>query len=139
MIPSWWWRTSHGTCAWAKRRWTRRSRARRQISLAVLGCTATLLLAFLPLLFLPEGAGAFTRSLPVAVLLTVTASLFVSLTIIPFIASRVLKEEPHADGNWLLRTADERHPRALSPAAAPGAGPPAGHLPGSRWRCSRSR
>jgi len=76
----------------------------RQISLAVLGCTATLMLAFLPLLFLPEGAGAFTRSLPVAVLLTVTASLFVSLTIIPFIASRVLKEEPHADGNWLLRT-----------------------------------
>ncbi len=76
----------------------------RQISLAVLGCTATLLLAFLPLLFLPEGAGAFTRSLPVAVLLTVTASLFVSLTIIPFVASRVLKEEKHADGNWLLRT-----------------------------------
>ncbi|MBP6724560.1 MAG: efflux RND transporter permease subunit, partial [Halioglobus sp.] len=29
----------------------------RQISLAVVGCTATLLLAFLPLLFLPEGAG----------------------------------------------------------------------------------
>jgi len=76
----------------------------KQISLAVLGCTATLLLAFLPLLFLPEGAGAFTRSLPVAVLLTVTASLFVSLTIIPFVASRVLKEEKHADGNWLLRT-----------------------------------
>jgi len=76
----------------------------RQISLAVVGCTATLLLAFLPLLFLPEGAGAFTRSLPAAVLFTVIASLFVSLTIIPFIASRVLKEQPHAEGNWLLRT-----------------------------------
>ena len=76
----------------------------KQISLAVLGCTATLMLAFLPLLFLPEGAGAFTRSLPVAVLLTVTASLFVSLTIIPFVASRILKEEKHEEGNWLLRT-----------------------------------
>jgi len=76
----------------------------RQISLAVLGCTATLLFAFLPLLFLPEGAGAFTRSLPVAVLLTVSASLFVSLTIIPFVASRVMQEEKHAQGNWLLRT-----------------------------------
>ena len=75
----------------------------RQISLAVVGCTATLMLAFLPLLFLPEGAGAFTRSLPAAVLFTVIASLFVSLTIIPFVASRVLKEEPHAEGNWLLR------------------------------------
>jgi multidrug efflux pump subunit AcrB len=30
-----------------------------QIWLAVLGCTATLLLAFVPLLFLPEGAGDF--------------------------------------------------------------------------------
>jgi len=76
----------------------------KQITLAVLGCTATLMLAFLPLLFLPEGAGAFTRSLPVAVLLTVIASLFVSLTIIPFVASRLLKEEKHAEGNWLLRT-----------------------------------
>ena len=76
----------------------------RQISLAVLGCTATLMLAFLPLLFLPEGAGAFTRSLPVAVLLTVSASLFVSLTIIPFVASRVLRAETNDEGNWLLRT-----------------------------------
>jgi multidrug efflux pump subunit AcrB len=75
-----------------------------QISLAVLGCTAALMFAFLPLLFLPEGAGAFTRSLPIAVLLTVAASLFVSLTIIPFIASKVLKPEAHEEGNWLLRT-----------------------------------
>ena len=42
-----------------------------QIALAVLGCTATLLFAFLPLLFLPEGAGIFIRSLPAAVLYTV--------------------------------------------------------------------
>ena len=58
--------------------------ATRQIGLAVLGCTATLIFAFLPLLFLPEGAGDFIRSLPAAVVTTVLASLFVSLTIIPF-------------------------------------------------------
>ncbi|MCC6918812.1 MAG: efflux RND transporter permease subunit [Alphaproteobacteria bacterium] len=78
--------------------------ATRQIALAVLGCTATLMLAFLPLMFLPEGAGAFTRSLPTAVLLTIAASLLVSMTIIPFIASRMLKEEKHHDGNIVLRT-----------------------------------
>jgi multidrug efflux pump subunit AcrB len=61
-----------------------------QIYLAVLGCTATLVLAFLPLLFLPEGPGEFIRSLPAAILFTVSASLFVSLTIIPFLASRML-------------------------------------------------
>jgi multidrug efflux pump subunit AcrB len=62
-----------------------------QIWLAVLGCTATLLLAFVPLLFLPEGAGDFIRSLPAAVLFTILASFFVSLSIIPFLASRLLR------------------------------------------------
>jgi multidrug efflux pump subunit AcrB len=62
-----------------------------QIALAVLGCTVTLLFAFLPLLFLPEGAGIFIRSLPAAVLYTVLASLFVAYTVIPFLASRVLE------------------------------------------------
>lgn len=76
----------------------------RQISLAVLGCTATLMLAFLPLLFLPEGSGAFIRSMPTAVLLTIASSLAVSLTIIPFVASRLLKADKHEDANWLLRT-----------------------------------
>jgi multidrug efflux pump subunit AcrB len=62
-----------------------------QIWLAVLGCTATLLLAFVPLLFLPEGAGDFVRSLPAAVLFTILASFFVALSIIPFLASRLLR------------------------------------------------
>jgi multidrug efflux pump subunit AcrB len=66
-------------------------RATNQIWLAVLGCTATLLFAFLPLLFLPEGAGQFVRSLPAAILFTVAASLFVALTVIPFLASRMLR------------------------------------------------
>lgn len=77
--------------------------ATKQISLAVLGCTATLLFAFLPLLMLPENAGKFIRSLPVAVVFTVTASLFVSLTIIPFLASRMLPREQHEEGNAFLR------------------------------------
>lgn len=63
-----------------------------QIYLAVLGCTATLVFAFLPLLFLPEGPGEFIRSLPAAILFTVLASLFVAFTIIPFLTSRMLRE-----------------------------------------------
>ena len=61
------------------------------------------MLAFTPLLFMPEGAGSFIRSLPAAVLYTVAASLFVSLTIIPFLASRCCSEHEHPEGNWLLR------------------------------------
>ncbi len=78
----------------------------KQIAVSVIGCTATLLFAFLPLLFLPGGAGQFIRSLPVAVVFTVAASLLVALTIIPFLASRLLKSDGH-EGNrvlvWLTR------------------------------------
>jgi multidrug efflux pump subunit AcrB len=77
--------------------------ATKQISVAVLGCTACLMLAFIPLLSLPEGAGLFVRSLPAAVLFTVAASFFVSITIIPFLASRMLKPEDHPEGNAVLR------------------------------------
>jgi multidrug efflux pump subunit AcrB len=77
--------------------------ATRQIGLAVVGCTATLILAFLPLMFLPEAAGDFIRSLPMAVVTTVLASLFVSLTIVPFLSSRLLKNHVNPEGNIFLR------------------------------------
>ena len=74
----------------------------REIAVAVLGCTLVLLLAFLPLAFLPEGSGKFIRSLPVAVFGTVAGSLLVSLTIIPFLASRLLPKHQPEHGNRLL-------------------------------------
>jgi len=77
--------------------------ATKQIGLAVLGCTATLCFAFLPLMFLPESAGDFIRSLPASVIMTVMASLFVSLTIVPFLSSRILSSKHNPDGNIFLR------------------------------------
>lgn len=79
-------------------------KATSQIGLAVIGCTATLVVAFLPLLFLPEGAGDFIRSLPMAVICSVVASMIVSLTIIPFLSSVLLKQHEGAStGNLFLR------------------------------------
>lgn len=75
----------------------------KQISMAVLGCTATLILAFLPLTFLPENSGDFIRSLPMAVITTVTASLFVSLTVVPFLASMLMPREEAEHGNIFLQ------------------------------------
>lgn len=74
-----------------------------QIALAVLGCTACLMFAFLPLIALPEASGEFIRSLPVSVLGTVAGSLLVALTLIPFVAARVLKRDEDPHGNRLLR------------------------------------
>jgi multidrug efflux pump subunit AcrB len=74
-----------------------------QISKAVIGCTACLIFAFLPLLSLPEASGDFIRSLPVAVVATVAGSLLVSLWVIPLVARLLVRKEQHPDGNRLLR------------------------------------
>ncbi len=75
-----------------------------QIGKAVLGCTIMLIIAFMPLVFLPEGSGDFIRGLPLAVIFSVLASMAVSLTIIPFLSSRLLKNHTgHPDGNIFMR------------------------------------
>jgi multidrug efflux pump subunit AcrB len=79
-------------------------KATKQIGLAVVGCTVALVIAFMPLVFLPEGPGDFIRSLPMGVITCVLASMLVSLTIIPFLSSRLLKEHTgHPDGNIFMR------------------------------------
>lgn len=77
--------------------------ATQQIAVAVAGTTATLLFAFLPLLMLPGGPGDYIRSLPVAVVYTVLASMVVALTIIPLLASLTWRGTEPAGGNLLLR------------------------------------
>lgn len=74
-------------------------KATQQISISVVGCTVTLIIAFLPLVFLPESSGDFVRSLPMSVIMSVLASLLVSLTIIPFLSTWFLKnkEEGHTN------------------------------------------
>ena len=77
--------------------------ATKQIFQAILGCTATIMLAFLPLMMMSGDSGKFVRVLPTAVLATVGASLLVALTIIPFLASRLLPRHEPAEGNRLLQ------------------------------------
>ena len=77
--------------------------ATRQISVAVVGCTATLVFAFLPLIFLPGTAGMFIRVMPLTVVYTVVASLVVSLTIVPWLASLTLSRHEDPEGNVFMR------------------------------------
>jgi multidrug efflux pump subunit AcrB len=82
----------------------------KEIRVAVLGSTGVLVFAFFPMLFLPEGAGQYTRSFIVTIIFTVSASLVISLTIIPFLASLILKRDADEHGNpllqWLMRNID---------------------------------
>lgn len=92
-------------------RWLREGHSRmdaaikgtKQITLAVLGCTATLVVAFMPLMFLPEKAGQFIRSLPTAVIGSVVASMFVALLVVPFLSSFLLRPHKNPKGNIILR------------------------------------
>lgn len=88
-------------------------RATRQIAVAVLGSTAVLVLAFVPLMFLPGLPGRYIRVMPVTVVLTVTASLLVSLTIIPWLSSLLMREERRpAEGPGLASGATGEEPAA---------------------------
>ncbi len=78
-------------------------KATSQISWAVIGCTATMIVAFVPIIMLPGGSGEFISSMPVAVVYTLLASLLVSFTLTPFIASRFLKEKEFEKENFFLR------------------------------------
>jgi multidrug efflux pump subunit AcrB len=75
----------------------------RQIFVAILGCTATLVFAFVPLVALPGTAGKFIRVLPTTVISTIVGSLLIALFIIPFLANRLLREERDERGNPLLQ------------------------------------
>lgn len=63
----------------------------KQVGWAIVSATVTTLLSFLPMVLLQTGTGDFIRSMPVTVIYTLTASLFISLTLTPFLSSRFLK------------------------------------------------
>lgn len=70
-----------------------------EIRAAVIGSTFVLVFAFAPLLYLPGGAGAYTQSFFISIMATVLASLVISLSLIPFLASRMLKRDEDPEGN----------------------------------------
>ena len=86
-----------------------------EIRAAVIGSTAVLVLAFVPLLFLPGGAGAYTKSFFIAIIATVTASLVISLSLIPFLASRLLRRDENPEGNRALRWVNDKIQRFYRP------------------------
>jgi len=92
--------------------------ATEQIFEAIIGCTATLIFAFLPLLLLPGDAGKFIRVLPTSIVATVIGSLIVALFVIPFLASQILKEKVghNAEESTLLKAVMNGIHRYYQPA-----------------------
>jgi multidrug efflux pump subunit AcrB len=66
------------------------SKGTSQIAWAVVSSTITTVLAFIPMMMIGDVTGDFIRSMPVSVVLTLLASLFISLTLTPYLSSRFL-------------------------------------------------
>lgn len=62
-----------------------------QIAWPVVTATLTTLLAFIPIILMPDKAGDFIRSLPVTILATLTISLLIALTVNPLLAAYLFK------------------------------------------------
>lgn len=64
-----------------------------QLIAPIASATLTTILAFIPIIMMPETTGAFIKALPVTVVATLTASFLVAVTITPLVASWVLKKK----------------------------------------------
>jgi multidrug efflux pump subunit AcrB len=62
-----------------------------EVGWAVVSATMTTVLAFIPIIMMPDMTGKFIRSMPITVVFTLSASLLLSLTLTPYLSERFLK------------------------------------------------
>src|ERR1051325_5833965 len=92
----------------------------KEIALAVLATTLSLVVIFLPLAFMQGRVGKFFSSYGVTVAFAIMVSLFISFTLTPILASRFLRHtrdeklrEKKAHGGWLMRWLGAHYLRLL--------------------------
>ncbi len=91
-----------------------------QVGWAVVSSTVTTILAFVPLMMLGSTTGDFIRSMPVTVVYILTASLFLALTLVPYLSSRFLKADPKKKDKkaltFMQEFVDKRYSKTLDTA-----------------------
>ncbi len=76
--------------------------AAQQMGPPVISATITTLLAFIPIIMMPDKAGDFIRSLPVTIIATLTISLIIALTLTPLLASWLLNGNNSGKEKWFI-------------------------------------
>jgi len=75
-----------------------------EVAMAVTASTLTTLVVFIPVLFVPGMAGMLFRDMVITICFSLTISLVVALTLIPLMASRILRIQKNLDPNgWTMR------------------------------------
>jgi HAE1 family hydrophobic/amphiphilic exporter-1 len=90
--------------------WEAASKATKEISLAVIATTLSLVVIFAPIAFMSGQVGRFFNSFGFVVAFAILMSMFVSFTLTPMLCARVLKPvapkphgEAHHSSGWLTR------------------------------------
>lgn len=65
----------------------------KEVTAAIIASTVTTLIVFLPMLFVRGASGIMFKQLAYVVAFSLTCSLFVALTIVPMLSSRILKDK----------------------------------------------
>src|SRR5207244_5083485 len=71
-------------------------RGSREVGFTILSISTSLIAVFIPIFFMPGVIGLLFHEFAVIVALAIVASAFVSLTLVPMLAGRFLKDEAHA-------------------------------------------
>ena len=88
--------------------------AAKRMAWPIIASTATTLSVFFPLLFWSGTVGEFMKFLPITVILTLTASLFMALIFIPVVGGIIGKKPPQsAKAKQALHAAEKGDPRDL--------------------------
>lgn len=68
-----------------------------EVWLAVLASTLTTVAVFVPILFIQEEAGQLFRDIALAIAFSVSISMIVSITVVPMLAAKILKNVEHVE------------------------------------------
>jgi HAE1 family hydrophobic/amphiphilic exporter-1 len=80
----------------------------REVGFTIISISSSLIAVFIPIFFMPGVIGLLFHEFAVIVSLAIIASAFVSLTLVPMLASRFLKDQAHAKRPGALVRAFER-------------------------------
>ncbi|MBU2438731.1 MAG: efflux RND transporter permease subunit [Acidobacteria bacterium] len=89
-----------------------------QIGWAVISSTVTTVLAFFPIAMMGYTSGDYIRSMPITVIFTLSASLFIALTLTPFLSSRLLPVRTAQKESIVRRALKRLISQAYRPALA---------------------
>ena len=74
-----------------------------QIGFTIVSLTVSLIAVLIPLLFMGDVVGRLFHEFAIVLAVTIVISAIVSLTLVPMMCARMLREEPHGSGNAFSR------------------------------------